>query len=372
MREGAFMASEGNFEIRIHGRGGHASMPEDLVDPLVAGAEVILALQTVVARNVPPSRSAVVSCTEIVTDGSRNAVRTEVVIRGDTRSYTPEVREILERRIREICEGVCAAHGAGCTVSYTHEFEPTVNRPDCVEAAARTARGLVGPERVNTDEFCRRRTLMVVSGWAENIESWIEDLRRSRPVFHSEADFQHALAWTAHLSDPSLRIRLETRLVLNTRLDLLISRPAHGEHLALELKYLTAAWTGEVGGERFALLNQGAQDIRAYDVVKDIERVERLVGREPRWSGAVLVLTNDAGYWTRPGHGRATNAEAFRIYEHQRITGRRAWGPNTGVGTTKKREAAIEVARDYTCRWAEYSRVPGDRGRFRLLALSMP
>jgi hypothetical protein len=51
-----------------------------------------------------------------------------------------------------------------------------------------------------------------------------------------------------------------------------------------------------------------------------------------------LVLSNDSGYWSRPSHGRATNADAFRIYEGQRITGKRAWGPNTGAGTMKNRE----------------------------------
>ncbi|MEO3807175.1 hypothetical protein [Nonomuraea sp. B1E8] len=205
----------------------------------------------------------------------------------------------------------------------------------------------------------------------ESIAPWIETLRRSRPVFHSEADFQHALAWTAHLSDPSLRVRLETRPEPGARLDLLLSRPDLDEHLVIELKYLTAAWTGEVGDERFELLNQGAQDIRAYDVVKDIQRVERFVNRQPGWSGAVLVLSNDPSYWSRPGHGRLTNADAFRLYEHQEITGRRAWGPHTGMGTMKGREAAIEVRGSYSCRWSDYSSLPGRRGVFRLLTFSI-
>lgn len=139
------------------------------------------------------------------------------------------------------------------------------------------------------------------------------------------------------------------------RLDLLVSRPDLGEHLALELKYLTAAWAGEVDGEHYELLSQGAQDIRAYDVVKDVQRVERLVHRQPGWAGTVLVLTNDPGYWSRPAHGRATNAQAFRIYEDQVISGRRAWGPATGAGTRKGREADLELRGDYRCGWVEYS-----------------
>lgn len=211
------------------------------------------------------------------------------------------------------------------------------------------------------------RSFAGVGGLVENLNAWIELLRRSRPVFHSEADLQHALAWTVHLSDPSLRIRLETRSAPGTRLDLLISRPNAGEHLALELKYLTAAWEGDVDHEHFALLNQGAQDIRAYDVIKDIQRVERLVDGQPGWNGAVLVLTNDSSYWSRPKHGRATNAEAFRVYGHQPISGRRAWGPSTSAGTMKGRTAPLDLRGNYISRWVEYSALPGNRGRFRLL-----
>ena len=215
-----------------------------------------------------------------------------------------------------------------------------------------------------------RRRLATVGEWPA-ITSWLGMLRRSRPVFHSEADFQHALAWAIHLSDPSVRIRLETRPEPGMRLDLLVSRPDLGQHLALELKYLTAAWAGDVDGERFELLSQGAQDIRAYDVVKDIQRVERFVDAQPGWVGAVLVLTNDPGYWSRPGHGRATNAQAFRVYEDQVISGSRAWGPGTGAGTRKGREADLELRGEYRCRWAGYSALPGHLGTFRLLAITI-
>ena len=150
-REGAILASEDNFIVRITGRGGHAAVPELVIDPLVVSAEVILALQTVVARNVGAAQSAVLSCTEIITDGSRNAIPNEVVIRGDTRSFDPAVRELLERRIREIAVGICSAYGASCEVTYTHEFETTVNDADCVAAAAAAAREVFGNENVDVD-----------------------------------------------------------------------------------------------------------------------------------------------------------------------------------------------------------------------------
>jgi hypothetical protein len=175
----------------------------------------------------------------------------------------------------------------------------------------------------------RRGKLAAMERWPD-IGTWLATLRQARSVFHSEADFQQALAWAIHVSDSSARVRLETRPAPGMRLDLLIWRPDLNRHLALELKYLTAAWSGEVDGEQYGLVSQGAQDIRAYDVLKDVQRVERFVNGHPGRSGMVLVLSNDPGYWSRPGHGRATNAGAFRIYEGQVISGSRAWGLTPG------------------------------------------
>jgi len=147
-RSGGIMASEDNFVIRITGRGGHAARPHMAIDPLVIGAEIVLMLQTIVARTIDPQHPAVVSCTEFHTDGIRNAIPTEVVIKGDTRSYSAEVQALLEKQMRQLCEGIAAAHGANCTVEYTHEFAPTVNWPECVEVAVRAAQAVVGADRV--------------------------------------------------------------------------------------------------------------------------------------------------------------------------------------------------------------------------------
>ena len=150
-RSGALMASEDNFVIRIRGRGGHASRPALTIDPLVVGAEIVLALQTIVARAVEATDAAVVSCTEFITDGIRNAIPSNVTIKGDTRSFTPAVQQLLERRMRELCAGIAAAHGASCEAEYTHEFAPTVNWDAPVAAALQAARAVVGPERVAAD-----------------------------------------------------------------------------------------------------------------------------------------------------------------------------------------------------------------------------
>lgn len=148
-RPGPLMAAEDNFEIRIIGRGGHSSRPQMLTDPIPVAAELILALQTIVSRNVDPADAAVVSCTEITTDGARNAVPGEVVIKGDTRSFRPEVAELLADRIRALANGIAAGHGASARVTYSRSFEPTVNDPGAVAIAVRAAEATVGAGRVD-------------------------------------------------------------------------------------------------------------------------------------------------------------------------------------------------------------------------------
>lgn len=151
VRPGPIMASEDNFTIDITGRGGHASAPHLVVDPIVIGAQVVLALQGIVARSVDPLATAVVSCTQFVTDGARNAIPDTVRITGDTRSYDRATQALLERRIREIASGIAAAHGATVGVRYTHEFAPTVNDAACAARVASAAIAALGTERVVAD-----------------------------------------------------------------------------------------------------------------------------------------------------------------------------------------------------------------------------
>ncbi|MES2103047.1 MAG: M20 aminoacylase family protein [Pseudomonadota bacterium] len=150
-RAGGIMASEDNFVIRIKGRGTHAARPHMGIDPIVIVAEIVLALQTIVSRNLDPGMPAVISCTEVFTDGIRNAIPTNVTIKGDTRSYTPEVQALLEKRMREISEGICRLHGAECVFEYTHEFAPTVNWAVCVPVVVEAAGRIVGADRVDAD-----------------------------------------------------------------------------------------------------------------------------------------------------------------------------------------------------------------------------
>jgi hypothetical protein len=212
---------------------------------------------------------------------------------------------------------------------------------------------------------------MVTLAASVALDGVLAGMARHRPVFHSEADMQHAFAWEAHSLDPLLQVRLETHPWPNVRLDLLVSRLDTDSHTAIELKYMTALWIGEYAGETFALKSHGAQDIRAYDAVKDIGRLERFVGQRSNWNGVFVAITNDPMYWRPSTYGRATNADAFRIYQGSTLAGVRAWGPNTGAGTMKNRTDPIELAGTHALSWRDYSRVPGTLGQFRALVVEV-
>ena len=148
-RAGPVLAAEDNFEITITGRGGHAARPHMVIDPILAGSATVLALQQVVSRRLDPVDPAVVSVTEFLTDGTRNVIPGTVRLRGDCRSYHPDISAAIEAELRRIAEATAAAHGATATLAYTREFVPTVNAPGPTEAALRAARAALGEAAVS-------------------------------------------------------------------------------------------------------------------------------------------------------------------------------------------------------------------------------
>ncbi len=150
-RKGGILASEDNFVVKIKGKGSHASSPHLGIDPLVIAAQIILGFQTIVSRNASPLERIVISCTELHTDGVRNAIPSNVEIKGDTRSYSPKMQELIETRMREIVKGVCEMNGAGWEFEYTHEFAPTINWDQCVPYVIEAAENVFGKENVNSD-----------------------------------------------------------------------------------------------------------------------------------------------------------------------------------------------------------------------------
>ena len=140
-RPGLIASSESLFDITINGQGGHASMPQAGRDAITIGAELVLALQTIVARKLAPGAGAVVSVTEFLTDGQRNVLPGQAVLKGDARARSPEDRAAIEAQMRQIAAGVAAAHGVEVTVGFNTEFIETINAPGPTDAAVRAARG---------------------------------------------------------------------------------------------------------------------------------------------------------------------------------------------------------------------------------------
>ncbi|KIC39076.1 amidohydrolase [Ruegeria sp. ANG-R] len=139
-RNGLICSSESLFEITVKGQGGHASMPQAGRDALTIGSEIVLALQTIVARKLAPGAGAVVSVTEFLTDGQRNVLPGTATLKGDARARSPEDRNKIEAHMRQIAHGITSAHGVEVTVDFKTEFIETINAPTPTEAAIRAAR----------------------------------------------------------------------------------------------------------------------------------------------------------------------------------------------------------------------------------------
>jgi len=151
-RAGAIMSAEDNFEITLRGVGGHASRPHVGSETLVAGCALVMNLQTIVSRRLDPADTAVVSVTEFVTDGTRNVLPSQTVLRGDVRSFRPEVSAEVEHQMRVIAEGIGTAHSVSVEVGYTREFVPLINDATCADEALAVARDVCGTEGVAVAE----------------------------------------------------------------------------------------------------------------------------------------------------------------------------------------------------------------------------
>ena len=198
-------------------------------------------------------------------------------------------------------------------------------------------------------------------------------LAASRALFHSEADFQHALAWQLHLDNPGLQVRLEYRPTGQPRrmyVDLWCT--LDGERSAIELKYFTRRLETKFAGERFELREQSAQDLGRYDFWKDVRRLEELTDGGLVDQGLAIILTNDAGYQRAPTRPDVIDAD-FRLHEGHVVRGRLAWGPGASAGTKRSREEPIELSGAYQLEWHRYSSLgSGPRENFHYLLVPVP
>ena len=150
MQTGSAMASADMFKIEITGKGSHGGHPHQGIDPIVTGSEIVMALQRVVARTINPVEAAVISVTQFHAGRTMNVIPETAVIQGTCRALLPSVQNQIENRMKQIVEGVCAAHGLTGTVDYDRRYPVLINTPEETSKAAAAAIKVVGEDNVNT------------------------------------------------------------------------------------------------------------------------------------------------------------------------------------------------------------------------------
>ena len=202
-----------------------------------------------------------------------------------------------------------------------------------------------------------------------NIISVIDSIKEKRIVFHSEADFQFALAWEIKHLYPDADVRLEYAYKVDNKvyhIDILVRK--EGKCIPIELKYKTLKKSLTLNDEEFTLRNHGAQDLGKYDYIKDIVRVETLLLEDSRFmEGYAIMLTNDPSYWNGSTKENICCA-AFDIGDNKDIKGSLEWAEHTGAGTMKNREKPLVLLGEYKMKWYDYSYFDEDRnGTFKYL-----
>ena len=146
------MASSNEFKITIHGKGSHAAMPHMGIDPVPIAAQMVQAFQNIISRNKKPIEAGVISVTMIHTGEATNVVPNVCEIQGTVRTFTLEVLDMIEARMRQVAEHTCAAHGASCIFEFDRNYPPTVNSPAEAAFARSVMAEIVGEDNVLEQE----------------------------------------------------------------------------------------------------------------------------------------------------------------------------------------------------------------------------
>ncbi|MFM8751136.1 M20 aminoacylase family protein [Rhabdaerophilum sp.] len=150
-RAGPLMAATAYFEITVEGRGAHAAKPHEGIDPVVIGAQLVTALQSISSRNTDPMKQVVVSTTIFQAGEAMNVIPQRAYLRGTVRTLDAGVREMVERRFRQICDGAAKMFEAEVRLDYQRRYPATVNHAAQTKVAADLARAIAGPNGVDDD-----------------------------------------------------------------------------------------------------------------------------------------------------------------------------------------------------------------------------
>ncbi len=152
IHSGPVMASSDKWEIRLHGRGAHAAMPHQGIDPITAGAAIVQALQTLITRSRDPLEPAVLSVTQFHAGEAYNVVPDRAMLMGTVRALSHAMRDKLEAEMARVVAGVAAAHGIRAEFDYVRGYPPTVNAAAEAALCAKVASDLVGAANTLTDQ----------------------------------------------------------------------------------------------------------------------------------------------------------------------------------------------------------------------------
>ncbi|MEP0232291.1 M20 aminoacylase family protein [Roseibium sp.] len=151
IRKGALMAATDEFGVKITGRGGHAAKPHETIDPIVAGSQIVTALQTIASRNADPLKSVVVSVTVFEAGNAFNVIPQEATLRGTVRTLDPGVRKLAEERFKAIVTSIAEGMGATAEIDYILGYPVVVNHDEETDFAAKIAEEVAGQGKVNRD-----------------------------------------------------------------------------------------------------------------------------------------------------------------------------------------------------------------------------
>ncbi len=190
-KSGPVMSAEDTFEITLTGSGGHASRPDRTQEVMVAACALVLNLQTIVSRRLSPTDIGVVSVTEILADGVRNALPGTARILGDARSFTSEVSAEIEANMAKIAKGTASAYGVSAALDYRREFIATINDPILTQAAMDAAATIFGQDKIANlhDPISASEDFAQFLAHVPGCFVFLGNGRDSKPLHHPEYDF---------------------------------------------------------------------------------------------------------------------------------------------------------------------------------------
>jgi amidohydrolase len=205
LRAGPAMASSDSFKIVIHGKGGHGAQPETAIDPIVIGSQIVVALQTIVSREIDPNRAAVVTVGAFRAGEANNVIPDTAELRGTVRSFLPDVRRQLADRIQALVRGVATAMRAEVEIDYHLGYPSTINDPAMTAMVREVAVETVGAENVVDAE--------PIMG-AEDFSYFLEE-RPGCFFFIGSKNEEKGLIWTHHhpkfdFDEEALGVGMET------------------------------------------------------------------------------------------------------------------------------------------------------------------